>query len=172
VDVFGILRLGPRRDRDWEPGRSTGGRLPPRRVLRGYSPMLAIATFALPFSIKFRPTAIRAHPTQRRGEPCLHRITASDAGTEPPSEWHITRVPNGSSARYCAGWRSRCIRTSAGRDGHSTIFQKESLRVIFPATNSSRSTPRTSRLFPETDVPVIVHSETPKEPQAQCWSSP
>lgn len=56
--------------------------------------------------------------------------------------------------------------------GHSTIFQKESLRVILPSTNSSRSTPRTSRFFPETDVPVSVHSETPRLPQAQCRSSP
>jgi hypothetical protein len=51
---------------------------------------------------------------------------------------------------------------------HSRIFQKESLRVIFPSANSSKSTPRTSIFFPDTDVPVRVHSETPKSPHAQC----
>jgi hypothetical protein len=51
---------------------------------------------------------------------------------------------------------------------HSTNFQKESLRVIFPFANSSRSTPRTSMCCPDTEVPVSVHSETPKSPQTQC----
>jgi len=55
---------------------------------------------------------------------------------------------------------------------YSTIFQKESFRLILPAANSSKSTPRTSIRFPEIIVPVIVHSETPKSPQAQCLSSP
>src|SRR3990172_3655330 len=51
---------------------------------------------------------------------------------------------------------------------YSSIFQKESLRVIFPRANSSRSTPRTSIFFPHTEAPVRVHSETPKFPQTQC----
>ena len=57
-------------------------------------------------------------------------------------------------------------------DAHSMIFQNESLRVIFPPANSSRSTPRTSSFFPETVVPVSVHSDTPKSSPTQWRSSP
>ncbi len=55
---------------------------------------------------------------------------------------------------------------------HSSIFQKESLRMTFPWANSSRSTPRTSMSCPDIVAPVSVHSETPKSPQIQCRSSP
>ena len=61
---------------------------------------------------------------------------------------------------------------AAGPGTHCTIFQNESLRVILPSSNSRRSTPRTSMRCPEVDVPVSVHSETPKSPHAQWRSSP
>ena len=61
-----------------------------------------------------------------------------------------------------------CWRGFKDPAGHSRIFQKESLRVIFPSANSSRSTPRTSIFCPDADVPVSVHSETPKSSPTQC----
>ena len=57
------------------------------------------------------------------------------------------------------GGRNPCLRPMVF---YSVIFQKESLRVILPLENSSRSTPRTSICFPAVDVPVSVHSDTPK----------
>src|SRR5829696_1393253 len=61
-----------------------------------------------------------------------------------------------------------CWRTFICLAGHSRIFQKESLRVILPSANSSKSTPRTSIFLPDIDVPMSVHSETPKLPHTQC----
>jgi hypothetical protein len=55
----------------------------------------------------------------------------------------------------------------------SRIFQKLSLRTIFSSSsNVQRSQPRTSTRSPSTVVPVIVHSETPRLPQAKWSSSP
>ena len=59
-----------------------------------------------------------------------------------------------------------------GARRHSTIFQKESLRLILPSVNSKRSQPRTSMRSPVAWVPRIVHSETPRSPQVQWRSSP
>src|SRR4051794_15986435 len=44
--------------------------------------------------------------------------------------------------------------------GQSTIFQKESFRLIFPSANSNRSHPRTSIGSPVRFVPRSVHSDT------------
>jgi hypothetical protein len=56
------------------------------------------------------------------------------------------------------------------RPSHSTIFQKESLRLILPSVNSNRSHPRTSMEPPVAWVPRIVHSDTPRSPHVQ-WRS-
>ncbi|MCW2997413.1 MAG: hypothetical protein JWN65_962 [Solirubrobacterales bacterium] len=54
----------------------------------------------------------------------------------------------------------------------STIFQKESLRLILPSVNSNRSHPRTSMDSPVALVPRIVHSDTPRSPHVQWRASP
>jgi len=50
----------------------------------------------------------------------------------------------------------------------SRIFQKLSLRATSPSeSNVQTSHPRTSIEAPSTVVPVIVHSDTPRAPQAK-----
>ena len=85
----------------------------------------------------------------------------------PPGQSKILVVSQGFSELLGGSQLAR-----AGPRGHSTIFQNESLRMIFPPSNSRRSTPRTRIFFPFDVVPVRVHSETPNSPHAQWASSP
>jgi hypothetical protein len=59
-----------------------------------------------------------------------------------------------------------CRRRRGGQG--SRIFQKLSFRTILPsAPNVHRSQPRTSTRSPSTVLPLIVHSDTPRFPQAK-----
>ena len=86
--------------------------------------------------------------------------------------WPTTRTsrdrPAGSIVRVPRIEPSRARPAAA----QSTIFQKESLRLILPSVNSNRSHPRTSIGSPVAWVPRIVHSDTPRSPHVQWRSSP
>lgn len=90
------------------------------------------------------------------------RHVACPLGREPTRQ----RFPEPSAARRS----TRQPRSPVQRASGSTIFQKESLRLILPSVNSNRSHPRTSMDSPVGWVPRIVHSDTPRSPHVQ-WRS-
>ena len=81
-------------------------------------------------------------------------------------------VPSG-DGKTGAGDASRKVFLPGVRRGYaSRIFQKLSLRAMSPSeSNVQMSQPRTSTMTPSTVVPVIVHSDTPRAPQAKWLSS-